>query len=68
MQMTLPNITDTPRLGAQRLHPVTRMENEGFSPDEIASVLTFVTRRHVEPRVLGADSYTPMDEYTGGVA
>lgn len=54
---------DTPRLGVP-LTPIQRMESEGFTPDEIASVLTFTRGMHIESGCLGADNYGPWDEYT----
>jgi hypothetical protein len=41
---------------------VDAMRSEGFDEDEIASVLTFVHGRLVEPVSIGAHSYTPLDE------
>ncbi len=54
---------DAPRLG-RTLTPLQRMENEGFTEDEIASVLTFATGR-VHEVAGSADGFTPLDYYHG---
>jgi hypothetical protein len=63
----VPDVADgdldtVPRLGANRLDPITRMINDGCSEDEIASVLTFARGRLVE-HGLTADARTPWDEF-----
>ena len=59
------DVPDAPRIG-RPLTPLQRMEIEGFTPDEIASVLTFVTGKHTDSAWVSADGFTPLDHYTGG--